>query len=68
MVGGCQGQMQTNVLLWHVVCVGTHPFGLLGDGMDQRKRHAGSRRVVGAAGGWVLDCEEEMNIYDLPVA
>ena len=60
MVGGCRGQMQTNVLLWHVVCVGTRPFGLLGDGMDQRKGRAGSRRVVGGGIGsckWWGDVE-----------
>ena len=43
-----------SVLLWHIVCVGTCPFGLLGDGMDQRKGHAGSRHVVG---GGITSCK-----------
>ena len=42
--------MQTNVLLWHIVCVGTRPFELLGDGMDQRR----DARVVDVSWGVVL--------------
>ena len=57
-----------SVLLWHIVWVSVGSFGELGSCMGQVMGHMGARCVVGAAGGWVLDCEEEMNIYDLPVA
>ena len=35
--------------------------------MGQGMGCAGARCVVGAAGGWVLDCGDEINISNLPV-